>query len=118
MREKIRSVRLRPYLKGKGPTFSLEVFDTGRTHRRGTALLAYELREGSEIVFSGEDFSPSPMHAIDSDGSIGTLLSFLTLRPGDADAEYFERYTPRQLRFASEHAEALSLESVARFGES
>jgi len=47
--------------------------------------------------------------AIDSDASIGALLGFLTLRPGDTDAEYFENYTDRQREFCDTDAEALSI---------
>lgn len=40
---------------------------------------------------------------------MGALLGFLALRPGDTDAEYFERYTPEQLDFAAEHGDELQI---------
>jgi hypothetical protein len=49
------------------------------------------------IIFEGEDFAGSPMDADDSDETVAALLTFLTLRRGDTDAEYFESYTPEQL---------------------
>jgi hypothetical protein len=57
------------------------------------------------------------MYAIDSDKAVGSLMGFLTLRPGDTDSEYFESYTPEQMHFAETHAEALACEVMARFGE-
>ena len=117
----IRTVRLTPYRAGLGPSFTLRVFDTGRYHRRGTSLLAYELRQHERgrttILFNGEEYSPSPLHADDSDRSIAGLLGFLTLRPGDTDREYFTNYTPAQREFCDQHAEALEAEVYTRFGE-
>lgn len=45
------------------------------------------------------------------------LLGFLTLRPGDTDREYFDKYTPAQLEYANQHAETLPCECYARFGD-
>lgn len=69
------------------------------------------------VLFEGEDLGCSPMHAIDSDESVAALMGFLTLRPGDTDAEYFENYTPEQMEFCQQHAESLSCEVQARFGD-
>jgi hypothetical protein len=60
-------------------------------------------------LFEGEDFYASPLHADDSDEAVRALLGFLTLRPGDTDAEYFEGYTPEQLAFSEEHAEGVAV---------
>ena len=117
----IRTVRLTPYRKGLGPSFTLSIFDTGRTDARGCTILAYALkqREGghTSVVFEGTDFRPSPLHADDSNATVAALLGFLTLRPGDTDRDYFEGYTPAQREFCEQHAEALSAESFYRFGE-
>jgi hypothetical protein len=48
---------------------------------------------------------------------VRALMGFLTLRPGDTDDEYFDRYTPDQLAFADEHGEFLGLEVEMRFGD-
>ena len=88
---------------------TLRTWDTGRT--RGTGMMArtcigYELREpDGTVVFVGDDFGSSPMHADDSDEALRALLGFLTLRPGDTDAEYFADYTPEQLAFADDNGE-------------
>jgi hypothetical protein len=82
----------------------LRTWDTGRT-RGDRTRIAYELREPSGVVlFAGDDFCPSPMHADDSDNALRALLGVLTLRPGDTDAEYFADYTPAQLAFAQSDA--------------
>ena len=117
----IRRVRLAPYRKGCGPSFSLTLWDTARTDRRGCSYLGYELRQRDKgittVLFTGEDFAGSPMHSDDSDETIASLLGFLTLRPGDTDREYFDAYTPEQLEYCSQHAETLSAEVCNRFGE-
>ena len=69
------------------------------------------------VLFEGEDFGCSPMHAIDSDETLAGIMGFLTLRPGDTDPEYFEGYTEAQLDYCSQHAEALACEVSRRFGD-
>jgi hypothetical protein len=122
----VRRVVFTPYRPGMGPRFTLQIFATNRT-RGGKDVLAYRLTQarvntnrfdqtpGQGVVFEGADFGNSPMHAIDSDATVVGLMSFLTLRPGDTDAEYFANYTERQRDFASEHAESLSAEVESRF---
>lgn len=80
---------------------TLRTWDTHRT-RDGRTRIAYELRDPSgAVLFAGDDFRPSPMHADDSDATLRGLLGFLFLRPGDTDAEYFAEYSPAQLAFAN-----------------
>ena len=126
----IREELFAPYAKGKGPQFRLVVWDTDRTSRSGKNVLGYRLSAWNtyttpkggggvrEVLFEGEDFQCSPLHAVDSDETVRAIMDFLTLRPGDTDAEYFENYTAEQLAFCDAHAEALSFEVVRRFGES
>lgn len=84
----------------------LETWDTGRCDRMGKSILRYELSTpDGAVVFGGEDFACSPMSAIDSDDCLRAVLGFLTLRRGDTDSEYFDRYTPAQLAWRDEHAE-------------
>jgi hypothetical protein len=66
-------------------------------------------------LFEGADFCCSPMDAIDSDATVAAILGFLTLRPGDTDAEYFDDYTDAQREYCTQHAEALSCEAMNRF---
>lgn len=118
----LRRCVFRPYRKGMGPVFRLTLWDACRRRPDGKDALGYRLTMAepgarSIVLFTGEDFGNSPLHAIDSDETVAALMSFLTLRPGDTDREYFRDYTPAQLNYCSEHAEALALEVLARFGE-
>lgn len=118
---KIRSVRFTPYRKGYGPTFTLTLFDTGRSDAMGKHILGYRLTQTEKgkrtTLFDGADFACSPLHCIDSDETIASLMCFLTLRERDTDAEYFADYTPEQLAYSENHAESLGCEVSNRFGE-
>ena len=112
-REKLRSWR-----SGR---FELDLFATNQTDWRGQSRLAYTFRDGGKVIFEGQDFAGSPLHADDSSATVAALLSFLSLRPGDTDREYFERYTPEQLEWARANGEELSMlaheiEEQARLG--
>ncbi len=91
----------------------VDLWDTHNNRPNGQSQLAYRLcvaaGERWEVIFAGEDFGSSPRHAIDAEETLAALLGFLSLRPGDTEAEYFERYTPRQLEFALERGEELAL---------
>jgi hypothetical protein len=118
----LRRVTFRPYRKGMGPTFRLTIWDTnctgfGGKYIVGYCLTMYEQGAKRTVLFEGEDFGCSPMHAIDSDETIAGIMAFLTCKPGDTDPEYFANYTPEQLDYCSHHAEALSCEVQARFPE-
>lgn len=103
--ELLRRVTFRPYGKWR-PFFTVCLYD--RVAPFESKKQAYQLKQGGKLLFSGEDFGPAPMHCIDSDHAVEALMSFLTLRPGDTDEDYFKNYTPEQLAFCDEHAEALS----------
>src|SRR4051812_18312216 len=90
----------------EGP-FRLELYDTYQTDY-GKSRLAYQFFHDGQLVFEGKDFCASPMHAIDGDETVAGLLTFLSLRPGDADPEYFDDYTPEQMNFAQQEGEQLS----------
>jgi hypothetical protein len=126
----LRRVVFSPYRRGMGPTFRLVTWDTFRTVPNGPQQqLGYRLTMHDNytgpgcapsyrtVIFEGEDFGCSPMHAIDSDDALEGIMSFLTLRPGDTDEEYFASYTPSQLEYCDQHAEALSCEVENRFGK-
>ncbi len=109
-RDILRRVRIAPYLPGQGPTWDLVTWDPHSYYNGGPQRrVGYDFRQtGSDVaLFKGEDFGCSPLHAADSDDCLRSLLSFLTLRPGDTDADYFEHYTPAQLLFVEEHAETV-----------
>lgn len=111
----VRNVRFTPYLPGKGPRFSLTVYDTYNRDHYGKDVLAYRLTQDGKTLFAGADFACAPGHAIDSDNCVESLMGFLTLREGDTDAEYFADYTPEQLEFSQTHAETLGCEVQFRF---
>jgi hypothetical protein len=92
-----------------GHGFKLELFDTYQTDGYGKAVLGYRFYHGEALVFEGDDFHASPMHSIDGDETVGGLLSFPSLKPGDTDDEYFASYTEGQLAFANEWGETLGL---------
>jgi hypothetical protein len=117
----LRTVRFRPYMRGQGPTFTLTMRDAGTRDERGVTTIAYKLsmREPgarkSVVLFDAADYHGSPMHADDSDQNVEGLMGFLTLRPGDTDAEYFESYTDEQRAYCDAHAESLSCCVADRF---
>ncbi len=93
-----------------GDDYRLLLWDTYLVDHYGKCVLGYALWNNAieQPLFEGEDFCASPLHAIDSDSTLRVLLSFLTLQPGDVEAEYFKGYTPEQMMFArSNDAEQL-----------
>jgi hypothetical protein len=89
--------------------YRLELFETLAVNRYGKAVLAYRFFHRGRLIFEGADFHCSPLHAVDADATVAALLHFMSLRPGDTDAEYFESYTPEQLAFARAEGENLAL---------
>lgn len=92
----------------EGP-FKLDLFDTGEVDDRGASRLAYMFYCEGKLIFQGEDYHCSPLASVDGDRSVSGLLTFLSLKPGDTDREYFQDYTEEQMDFAREHGEELSL---------
>jgi hypothetical protein len=101
-----------------GPVFHLAIWDT-HCHVGGKWVLGYRLTQAHNgditLLFEGEDFYCSPLHAIDSDACMESIMGFLCLRPGDTDREYFANYNEVQREFRDTHAEALSCEVQRRF---
>lgn len=62
---------------------------------------------GEDPIFETADFRPGAMHSIDSDASVGSVLTFFSLQAGDTDSEYFEDYTERQIDWRDSRAEDL-----------
>lgn len=79
--------------------FTLRMWDTFIQDWLGQTRLTYQLKDGRRIIFAGDDFSGSPLHADDSLETVAGLLGCLTLKPGDTDREYFEKYTPKQMNW-------------------
>lgn len=93
--------------------FRLDLWDTGERPPGGEALLAYRLcfAEGTRwiLVFSDEGFRGAHTEEPGSDATVAAILRFCSLRPGEADPVFFERFTAQQIAFAEQHGEALSL---------
>lgn len=90
--------------------FRCELYDTHRRDWRGQTRIGYTFTDNGADVFTGEDFCGSPLHADDSNATVASLLTFLSLRKGDTDGEYFDSYTPEQLDWRdSGRAELLSM---------
>ena len=89
---------------------TLRLYDLNSRDSLGKWQLGYELKSGRKVVFAGEDFACSPLHAVDSLECVAALLGFLTCKPGATDAEYFANYTEAQLDWCtSSQAENLSV---------
>ena len=59
----------------------LDLWTTGRQDDRGQDVLHYalwlhDMAEGSGAIIEGDDYSPSPLHALDSDDSAAGILTF------------------------------------------
>lgn len=123
MKDILRKVILAPYGRGGiDPWFDLITWDTHRMDHLGKWVLGYRLtlHEWNRkpcVVFDGEDFACSPLHAVDSDATIGAIIGFLCLRKGDTDAEHFDSYSPFQLDFSETYAETLGAYCWGRFSE-
>lgn len=117
--EKVRTVRFKPYLTGKGPTFTLHLYDVHNDDWAGRCGVGFELKQGRRTIFRCVDSEGAAYghHTVDGDKAVRNVMGWLTLKPGDTDSEYFAKYTPEQLAFCSAHAETLSLEVLDRFGE-
>jgi len=88
--------------------YTLYTWDTERRFPTGQSVIRYKfLTPAGDVLFEGEDYGCSPMDATDSDDCLRGLVNCLTLRPGDTDSEYFDRYTPEQLAFTQGDAEML-----------
>lgn len=112
-RDVMRTVKFSPYRKGMGPTFTLRLFYLGGE------WIGYELKQHLDgqttVLFAGDDFRLSPLHSVDGNDAVVAIMGFLTLRKGDTDADYFDKYTPAQIEFSESFAEALHGEVDARF---
>jgi hypothetical protein len=88
--------------------FRLLLWDTNTRVASGPqSRLAYQFFHKGELIFQSADYGCSPMHAVDSDECVAALLSFLALRPGDTDSEYFKDYSIQQMAFAQSYGEEL-----------
>lgn len=78
---------------------------------QGTDKVIYNVFKNGTLLFTGNDFRPSPLHSIDNIESMTSLLGFLTVQKGDVEEEYFKNYTPAQIEWSeSQDCELLKVE--------
>ncbi|WP_182899784.1 hypothetical protein [Microbispora sp. H10830] len=89
----------------------LEVEAAGRTDE-GRIRWRYRLSRRRRTIFAGSDIC-SGVGAVLTPGELisaaRTVLHYLTLRPGDTDADYFDSYTRGQVEWRDRYAEELSI---------
>lgn len=89
----------------------LKISVDGRTGD-GRIRYSYRLSRCDQTIFQGHDFC-SGAGAEPTSGALthaaSCLLGFLTLCPGDVEADYFDEYTRAQIAWRDEFAEELSL---------
>lgn len=89
---------------------TLKIGDVQKAGKYGRLYYSYVMLVDDKILFSGLDYSPSPMQSPDSLDSLIGLLGFLTVKEGDTDDEYFKDYTDDQLEFTQSNlCEELSM---------
>jgi hypothetical protein len=96
--------RLQLWEVSTGPSF-----ETRLAYRLSHRLKDTGFGERFFVLFEVENQSPSPLYAIDSDETLRSILGWVTLQPGDTDADYFDAYTEAQWGFAEGDAEQLSV---------
>jgi hypothetical protein len=65
----------------------------------GRRYIGYVLSVDDEKIFTGTDYSPSPLMAQDDIENVMGLLGYLTLTDEDIEEEYFEDYSDEQLEW-------------------
>lgn len=70
---------------------------------KGGEHVSYAMFHKSQVLFTGTDYKPSPLHGYDSIESAIDLLAFLVVQPGDTDPGYFAHYVPAQMKFAESY---------------
>jgi len=83
----------------EGDGFRVEVWDTHQDKEPNHWQLAYRFYDCGKLIFEGTDFGCPKHQAVDSDWAVTELLCWMSLRPGDTDSEYFDRYTEAQMEW-------------------
>lgn len=65
----------------------------------GSERVNYKMFWKDELLFSGDDYKPSPLYNQDSIEAVVSLLDFLTLQEGDVERDYFKNYTEKQIEW-------------------
>jgi hypothetical protein len=77
--------------------------------RKASSKIMYVFYYQGKIIFQGTEFELSPLHKVGSKECTNHLLSFISLKPGDTDEDWFNSYTSEQLEFVTKHGEELSI---------
>ena len=75
----------------------------------GRIVYSYVFERDGVVIFEGSDFRSGCGDSVNYATAARALLGFLTLREGDTDSDYFDRYTPEQLAWRDEYAKGLSI---------
>jgi hypothetical protein len=76
-----------------------------------------ELRYNGQVIFAKGDTYCATPGCIDDDDAKELVTSLFCMKPGDTDSDYFESYTPEQLAWVEQHADALEALKYDRYGE-
>jgi len=87
--------------KANDSDYRVTLHNTYTQDKMGKWIVRYSMRRLSDgvILFAGRDLHASPLDKPTGKSAALALLSFLTLREGDTDSDYFDDYTPAQLAF-------------------
>ncbi|MFD0883007.1 hypothetical protein ACFQ08_00285 [Streptosporangium algeriense] len=88
----------------------LEVWPAG--HQDGRIRWYYRLSRKSRTIFAASDICSAAGTVLSTQElarAARSVLAFLTLRPGDVEAEYFDVYTATQLAWRDRYAEDLAV---------
>lgn len=96
----------------------LDLWDTGRTGEFGKSELRYALAfvpipetdfSRKVVIIEGEDFHPSPLHAIDSDATAAALVSFMAYYGETSDEEATADLTESQRETLQRYSDELTM---------
>ncbi len=107
-------VRLEP---GKGGTAVIDAWSHEMIRRDGKSHVVCQLRFGGRTIFDPDHFAIGMPGCVDDDSAKASVLGWMSVKPGDTDAEFFDDFTPEQLEFVEHYGEELSLVRELRFGE-
>jgi len=103
---------LHPYGRGKGPSFTLSLYDTGIPHPGGGTWRGFRFYQHHKGMKSGVLFQGTEAPGRDP---IPSILDRLTRAPGDTPDESTADASPDQLTFLLQHAPAVRREAARRF---
>ncbi|MEV7012697.1 hypothetical protein [Streptosporangium sp. NPDC051022] len=87
----------------------LEIWPAG--YRDGRIQWYYRLSRKRRTIFAASDIRSAAGTVLSTQELVNaarSVLAFLTLRPGDVEAEYFDAYTATQLTWRDRYAEELA----------